>query len=99
MNAAEIVSRLKVIEPELRRSGLSSLYLFGSRARGDHRSDSDIDLLFDTGANEINLWTRAEIMAAVVDRLGIDLDVDLVDRKALFAQVRLSAEPDLMRVF
>lgn len=87
------------MEPELRAAGLDALYLFGSRARGDHRDDSDVDLLFEAPKDAISLWNRAEIMAAVVDQLGIDIDVDLVDRTLLHPAVRRSATRDLARVF
>ena len=99
MNAAEIIARLKAMEPELRSAGLDALYLFGSRARGEERADSDVDLLFEASGRAVNLWERAEIMAAIVHRLGVDIDIDLVDRQALLAGVRRTAEPDLVRVF
>jgi predicted nucleotidyltransferase len=42
----QIVARLKgVLEPFKRDGHLESAYLFGSVARGDHTSDSDIDLI------------------------------------------------------
>jgi predicted nucleotidyltransferase len=36
--------RLGALEPELRRRGICHLAIFGSVARGDDRSDSDIDI-------------------------------------------------------
>ena len=97
MNSAEIISRLKAMEPALRRSGIGALYLFGSRARGDYRADSDVDLAFEANGNEIDLWTRAEIMALVHEDLGFD--VDLADRSAMYAKIRASAEAEMVQVF
>ena len=42
---AAIVAAIKAHESELRERGVTSLDLFGSRARGDERPDSDLDVL------------------------------------------------------
>ncbi len=46
MGRDEIISKLRGALPELnRRYGVSGLMLFGSWARGDSRTESDVDLL------------------------------------------------------
>ncbi len=40
-----IVAELKAHATEIRKQGVTSLALFGSRARGDEREDSDLDVL------------------------------------------------------
>jgi uncharacterized protein len=47
MDRETAISLLKAHEAELRRLGVQHLYLFGSTARGEARSDSDVDLFFD----------------------------------------------------
>lgn len=47
MNRADVIARLRELEPKLRAHGVQSLYLFGSYARDEARSDSDIDILAD----------------------------------------------------
>lgn len=47
MDRADLIDRLRSLEPRLRRHGVSALYLYGSRARGEARPGSDIDLLAD----------------------------------------------------
>jgi uncharacterized protein len=47
MNRAEIVAKLKAVEPQLRAHGIAGLYLFGSYARDDARPDSDVDEFID----------------------------------------------------
>jgi predicted nucleotidyltransferase len=51
MNRAEIISKLKAVEPQLRAHGVAALYLFGSYARDEARPDSDVDVFVDP-ANE-----------------------------------------------
>jgi len=47
MRRAEIIDKLKAVEPNLRAHGVAALYLFGSRAREEGREDSDIDVFVD----------------------------------------------------
>jgi predicted nucleotidyltransferase len=41
----EIIAKLRAHEPELKASGIVSLSVFGSVARGEERPDSDIDIV------------------------------------------------------
>ena len=43
----EIISVLRRHADDLRSRGVSAVAIFGSRARGDNRPDSDLDLLID----------------------------------------------------
>ncbi|HMK90417.1 MAG TPA: nucleotidyltransferase domain-containing protein, partial [Methylocystis sp.] len=47
MDRQEIIARLKEHEPALRAQGVAHAALFGSRARGDHRPESDIDIMIE----------------------------------------------------
>lgn len=67
----EIVRRIvAVADPE-------RVLVFGSRARGDHRPDSDIDILVIKESSEPR-WVRARGLYGALARLPIDVDVDVL---------------------
>lgn len=45
MKRDDIIARLKQHRPELEALGIDHLFVFGSLARGEQTSDSDVDLL------------------------------------------------------
>ena len=100
VNTAEIVARLKAMEPELRSAGLEALYLFGSRARGDERADSDVDLAFDIGAARELRFSLLD-QAILNDRLSVALGtaVDFVEHRSLRPRIRAQFDQDAFRVF
>ncbi|HHY98015.1 MAG TPA: nucleotidyltransferase domain-containing protein [Firmicutes bacterium] len=65
----EIAKKMSAL-PEIRR-----VILFGSRARGDAWSRSDIDLAIDAPADSISLWER---VMEIRDSLETLLPVDII---------------------
>jgi uncharacterized protein len=62
---------------------IEAVYLFGSRAKGNARPSSDVDLAILpslTGAPTDRLDAEAELARFVEDRLGIPVDVVLIRR-------------------
>ena len=98
MNREQVLAALREHEPELKAAGVVRLSLFGSTARGDHRLDSDIDLLaaFD-GARRISLLDVAGIEIRLSELLG--KPVDLVEEGTLKARVQRSVEAEAIRAF
>ncbi|HEX2195860.1 MAG TPA: nucleotidyltransferase family protein [Actinomycetota bacterium] len=56
-----------------RRYGVVSVRVFGSRARGDARPDSDLDLLIDV-AEGTSLFDVIDLQNALKDLLGIKVE-------------------------
>jgi uncharacterized protein len=57
MDKAAILARLREHELALRERGVSHAAAFCSRARGDNRPDSDIDILVEIGP--MSLWAMS----------------------------------------
>ncbi|VTZ26147.1 DNA polymerase, beta domain protein region [Methylocella tundrae] len=47
MKRAEVIAKLKAVEPQLWAHGVGALYLFGSHARDEAREGSDVDVFVD----------------------------------------------------
>jgi len=98
MNSQEIIARLRDHEPALRAQGVRHAALFGSRARGDDRPDSDTDIMIeiDPAAN-IGVWDYAGIkdyIAALFDG-----PVDVVNQDGLKPFIRPVAAADAIYAF
>ena len=71
----EIIDRLRQNEAALRARGVSHAALFGSRARGEARPDSDLDLL----VIEPDFARRGEEYGRLRKELrGLEVAIDLV---------------------
>jgi hypothetical protein len=98
MNRAEVVATLKEAEPKLRSFGVAALYLFGSHARDEARSDSDVDLFIDK--DKSRPFGFDEFMDAYLllkERLGENIDYGT--REGLHPMLRAAIEQEAVRVF
>lgn len=77
----------------LRRQGATEVYLFGSRARGDHRPDSDIDLAMRGIPPERYYSTIGRLMD--VSPIAVDV-IDLDDKGHVMDLIRRTG--DFIRV-
>lgn len=98
MNGQEIIAELRENEPALRARGVSHAALFGSRARGDNRPDSDIDIMveFDPAAR-VTVFNYAGLKEYIAGLF--DGPVDVVSRDGLKPYVRPAATTDAIYAF
>ncbi len=67
----DVIDKIVRLEPQLLTRGVKRLALFGSFARGDHDSDSDIDLLVEFASGQKtfdNFIAVCELLEAVLQR-------------------------------
>ena len=81
MTSQEIKSRLEEHQDELASMRIASLSLFGSAARGEASSASDVDLLI-TFRDEVSLFHFFRVQHRLEEILGVE-KVDLLEQGAL----------------
>jgi len=94
----QIVSHLKRLEPRLRACGIETLAIFGSRARGDNRPDSDLDILVDVRPGiKFSLLDLVGVCQLISDEL--DIAANMFIRRSLDENMARSIQPDIVEIF
>ena len=62
----------RIVEPIAESYGMRQVYLFGSRARGDNREDSDYDFCVVT-SDDCDLFELGGFFADLRDALGVEI--------------------------
>ena len=97
MNRAEALKKLRSFADALRARGATSLYLYGSTAKGKAGA-SDLDLFIDYDPRgRLNAFDLVASKRLLEEGLGID--VDLTTRKGLHPLIRKRVEVEATRVF
>ncbi len=94
----EIIRNLRKLEPRLRAGGISGLAIFGSRARGNHRPESDLDVLVDI---------KPGIKFSLIDLVGIShvisyelgLPANMFIRRSLEAGLATTIRSEIIEIF
>jgi uncharacterized protein len=98
MDTPEIIAKLRENEAALRAQGVSHVALFGSRARGDNRPDSDIDLMVEIAPDApVGLFEYVAITQYLADLFPAPVEV--ADRRTLKPLIRPSAEREAIYAF
>jgi len=94
----ELIARLKALEPKFRDEGVTRLALFGSRARGDNRPDSDVDVLIDVDpTRKFSLLDLVGVGHIIEDELL--LDVHVTEKLGAEPRFMRKVAPDVVEVF
>jgi uncharacterized protein len=98
MDRNDIIARLRKNEAALRARGVAHAALFGSRARGEQRPDSDTDIMIefepDASATIYDYVALKDYIARLFEG-----PVDVVDRDGLKPQARPPAVADAIYAF
>jgi len=98
MNKGSVIETLRQHEPELRAAGIVHLRLFGSVARGEETTQSDIDLMADLDRSmQLSLVGMAHLENRLTDLLGAK--VDLTPAEAMKETVRARAMREAIHAF
>lgn len=98
LDAEVIEDRIRQLRPALAASGVIHVAMFGSRARGDHRDDSDVDLLIEVEAERIfSLLDLIGVQHTIGDDLGVP--VNALMRRSLSGGFKNSIASDVRDIF
>jgi len=98
MNRTKALKKLRTFATALKARGATSLYLFGSTARNQAGSKSDLDLFLDYDPrSKFNAFDLVAAKRLLEEGLGVD--VDLTTRNGLHPLIRKKIEAEATRVF
>ncbi len=88
-----IIAKLRALEPQIRAHGITRLAVFGSRVRGDHRPDSDLDILID----KTSPYDIAAVTRLIEDKTGLSTQISI--RELLKPRIVARIADDVTEVF
>lgn len=98
METHSILAKLRENETLLKAHGVRHAALFGSRARGQSRAGSDIDIFVEIEPGfPMDVFQYVGVVHAIEDLF--DERVDVSNREAMKSHVRPSAERDAIYAF
>ena len=98
MNKSDALATLKRSEPALRARGVRRAAVFGSVARGEHRPNSDIDIMVEIDPEaHITVFDYADLKDYIASLF--EGPVDVVNRDGLKPYVRAAATANFFYAF
>jgi len=94
----QLVRSLMALEPRLRAEGVTRLTLFGSRARGDNRADSDVDVAIDVEPlAKFSLIDLVGVAQEIESETSVPANIFM--RRSLDENFRRTLERDSVEIF
>lgn len=98
MNSPDAIAILRQSEPALRERGVLHAALFGSVARGENHSGSDVDIMIEIDPDaRITVFDYVELKEYIANLF--DEPVDAVNRDGLKSYVAPAATADAVYAF
>lgn len=100
MRRDDVIARLKEVEPALRAIGVGALYLFGSHARDEASTTSDVDIFIDPAPNkELGFLPFMEAYETLQDAFEYRVELGYSTRAGLSPHVLADVEREALRIF
>jgi predicted nucleotidyltransferase len=97
MTRTDLIKSLQLKASDMQALGATSLYVFGSVARGESRDDSDVDLFIDYDPDRFSFVELIRLREQVSQFLG--RPADLTTRQGLHPLLRPQIEAEAIKVF
>jgi predicted nucleotidyltransferase len=100
MRRDEVIAKLKETEPALKAFGVAALYLFGSHARDEAESHSDVDVFVDPAPDRtFGFLPFMDAYAAIQKAFGDQVEIGYSTRTGLSPYILEDIEREAVRIF